>query len=222
MYSELLKYKKTYGPLEGDFYEWHKGRPKYAVWVLEPSNNEQFFERYYAAQKHLSKYLINDYQRKPHITLAPCGFLVSERKLVDDYSPDLLQQDIDQILKLPITSVDVVIKNILISYAIAPGFKVIDQYGSLKMLNDLLGKKDHYAKNYQYFPHVTVGLYNNEWETSLILDELMSFAIQEDILLTFDTLKLVSYIPIVSGGALEDELIINLSNKTVTECSKIF
>lgn len=209
MYSALLKHAKTYGPLTGDFYDWHKGRPKYAVWVLE-LNDEQFLQRYREAQQHLSPYLISTYERKPHITLAPCGFLSSEKQHYDDYCWDAIEQDIEQIMSLGLNSIEVAIRNILISYAIAPGFEVLDIQGDLKCLNDRLAKHDHFEENYDYFPHVTVGLYNDEWPTDLILRELKQFEIQEDVLLRFNVIKLVSYAPTVSGGQLKDELMINL------------
>ncbi|MGL4673747.1 MAG: 2'-5' RNA ligase family protein [Wohlfahrtiimonas sp.] len=214
MYSALLKHAKTYGPLTGDFYDWHKGRSKYAVWVLE-LNDEQFLQRYQKAQQHLSPYLISTYERKPHITLAPCGFLSSEKQHHDNYCWDAIEQDIEKILSLELNVIEVVIRNILISYAIAPGFEVLDLQGDLKRLNDSLAKHDHFEENYDYFPHVTVGLYNDEWPTDLILEVLQHFEIEEDIVLKFNVIKLVSYAPTVSGGQLKDELMINLWDQSV-------
>lgn len=220
MYSELLKYSKTYGPLKGDFYDWHKGRSKYAVWVLE-LDDDQFLQRYFDAQHHLSSYLISTYVRKPHITLAPCGFLMPEKNDIDDYDIQTLEQDIEDILSLKLNTIEIAIRNVLISYAIAPGFEVLDLQGDLKRLNDSLAKHDHFEENYNYFPHVTVGLYNDEWPTDLILNELKCFEIQEDILLKFNVIKLVSYVPTVSGGQLKDELIINLLDQSVIRDPKL-
>lgn len=214
MYSELLKYSKTYGPMQGDFSDWHKGRQKYAVWILEP-NHEEFVERYQRAQQHLSSYLIDDYQRKPHITLAPCGFLVPERAELDDYDNQSIENDVSLILDLNWQAVDVMLRNVLISYAIAPGFEVLDSQGQLSLLNQLLAKKDPLNDGVAYFPHVTTGLYNNEWATSLIVDELRKFPIEENMQLTLDVIKLVSYAPTVSGGELKDELIINLADQSI-------
>ncbi len=217
MCSELLKHAKTYGPLMGDFYDWHKGRSKYAVWVLE-LNDEQFLQRYREAQQHLSPYLISAYERKPHITLAPCGFLVSDKQHYDDYCLAAIEQDIEQILSLELNAIEVAIRNILISYAIAPGFEVLDIQGDLKCLNDRLAKHDHFEENYDYFPHVTVGLYNGEWPTAEILEALQHFEIEKNIILKFNVIKLVSYVPTVSGGQLKDELMINLSDQSVIRC----
>ena len=214
MYSELLKYSKTYGPLQGDFYDWHKGRSKYAVWVLE-LDDDPFLQRYREAQHHLSPYLISTYVRKPHITLAPCGFLSSEKQYCDDYCLDAIKKDIEQILSLKLNVIEVAIRNVLISYAIAPGFEVLDIQGNLTQLNDQLSKRDHFEENYDYFPHVTVGLYNDEWPTDLILRELKQFEVQKDVLLHFNAIKLVSYVPTVSGGQLKDELMINLLDQSV-------
>ncbi len=218
MYSELLKYSTTFGPLEGDFYEWHKGRPKYVVWVIEP-NNEEFLKRYHLAQRYLSKYLINDYLRKPHITIAPCGFLMPEKNYIDDYTTEIIRQDIERVFDLSLKSIEAEIQNILISYAIAPGFEVLDHYRILNILHDALSKNDHFEESYSYFPHVTVGLYNAEWATDMIMKVLQEFPIEKNIALSFNALKLVSYDPTVSGGALTDELIIDLSQKTITQCS---
>lgn len=217
MYSELLKYSKTYGPLKGDFYDWHKDRPKYAVWVLE-LNDDHFLQRYQEAQQHLSPYLISTYARKPHITLAPCGFLTPEKQYHDDYCVDAIRQDVDRILSLGLSTIEITIRNILISYAIAPGFEVFDIRGDLKSLNQLLAKHDHFEEHYDYFPHVTVGLYNAEWPTNLILYALKQFEIQADILLALNAIKLVSYVPTISGGQLKDELMINLLDQSVIRC----
>lgn len=221
MYSELLKYSKTYGPLKGDFCDWHKGRSKYAVWVLE-LNDDRFLERYQSAQQHLSRYLIATYVRQPHITLAPCGFLSSEKYHHDDYCPEDLQKDIDYILSLELKRIEVAVRNILISYAIAPGFEVLDVHRGLAHLNHGLSKQDHFDDHYDYFPHITVGLYNDEWPTEMILNELKCFDIQEDVLLQFDVIKLVSYVPTVSGGQLKDELVINLSDQSMIRDPTLF
>lgn len=221
MYSELLKYSQTFGPMEEDFYEWHKGRAKYGVWVLE-LDDEVFLQRYCQAQQHLSPYLISHYYRKPHITLAPCGFLMPEKNNADDYDAASLMQDVDNILSLDLSVLDCTIRNVLISYAIAPGFEVLDHQGDLGRLNDLLRKADPMDDNIDYFPHITVGLYNAQWCTRLILSALQQFAIEDDIVLQHSVIKLVSYVPTVSGGALQDELMINLSDQSVVRCSEIF
>ncbi|GAA5096019.1 2'-5' RNA ligase family protein [Wohlfahrtiimonas larvae] len=217
MFSELLKYPKTYGSLNNDFYAWHKGRSKYAVWVLEFSD-DLFLQRYRAAQQHLSSYLIANYVRQPHITLAPCGFLSTEKQHHDDYCLDVIEQDVEKILSLELNAIEVAIRNILISYAIAPGFEVLDLQGDLKRLNDSLAKYDHFEENYDYFPHVTVGLYNDEWPTDVILEALKRFEIEEDITLKLNVIKLVSYVPTISGGQLKDELMINLWDQSVIRC----
>lgn len=214
MYSELLKYSRTFGPMKDDFFDWHQGRLKYAVWILEV-NDAQFLERYHSAQQHLSSYLIADYARKPHITLAICGFLSEDKKLSDDYDSSSISQDIDCILALGLTKIEVSICNALISYAIAPGFVVHDSFGQLQQLNNVLNHNR--AEDSLYFPHVTVGLYNREWPTEDIVQALKLFPIGQDIQLSFDAVKLVSYQPTISGGQLTDELIINLSDQTISD-----
>lgn len=214
MYSELLKYAKTYGPLKEDFYDWHKGRLKYAVWILELEDVD-LLRRYQEAQQYLSPYLITTYARKPHITLAPCGFLVSDKQYRDDYCWDAIEQDINQIMSLELRTIQIAIRNVLISYAIAPGFEVLDMQGDLKRLNERLVKPDHCDHDGEYFPHVTVGLYNDEWPTDLIVNVLEGFEIQKDIGLSLNVIKLVSYVPTVSGGQLKDELMINLRDQSV-------
>lgn len=220
MYEQLLKFSKTYGPMTKDFSDWHKGRQKYAVWIVEV-NDATFLQRYYEAQRHLAPYLIDSYQRKPHITLAPCGFLASTQHYVDDYCPHHLESDLEKILSLKQYEITAVIHSALISYAIAPGFEVLDTQHDLSTLNRLLARSDSFGDSV-YFPHVTVGLYNDEWPTNLILKELKAFTIDDNIVLKINAIKLVSYAPTEPGGALKDELTINLSEQSVTNCSAVF
>lgn len=219
MYSELLKYAKTYGPLKDDYYEWHKNRPKYGIWMLELADSI-FLERFDNAQQYLSHYLMSTYQRKPHITLAVCGFMASQKVFWDDYDQRSLQQDIDQILAMNLQKIVFTIDNRLISYAIAPGFKVLDDHGTLSALHQKLTKVD--SEKISYFPHVTVGLYNDEWPTEEIVRQLKAFDVQENIILTADVIKLASYVPTEAGGALKDELTIHLQDQSITQYSKLF
>ncbi len=56
-----------------DFPEWHRGRPRYALWALDvdiPAVRHAVA----AAETHLAGRLLAGYRRQPHVTLGLCGF----------------------------------------------------------------------------------------------------------------------------------------------------
>ena len=78
-HPELLKHRHTFASLPGDFSFWHKNREKYTVWALEITDS-QLEERLKQARSTLSGFLIEDYNRHPHITISQCGFLCQQKK----------------------------------------------------------------------------------------------------------------------------------------------
>ena len=80
-----------------DYSEWHLGRRDYSVWLIELDNRE-VSQKVAAAKEHLSDFLINPYQRQPHITVYVCGFVADTQRYDDDYSAEHLEQHL-QVLK---------------------------------------------------------------------------------------------------------------------------
>jgi 2'-5' RNA ligase len=66
-----------------NFVRWHMGRPFYAVWIVEVDTAE-VRAQISALRRHLGDWLLPDYRRQPHITLAVCGF--PQAQATDEHS----------------------------------------------------------------------------------------------------------------------------------------
>ncbi len=217
-HPELLKHRHTFASLPGDFSFWHKNREKYTVWALEITDS-QLEERLKQARSTLSGFLIEDYNRHPHITISQCGFLCQQKKLQDDYDQTMFWQDVEKLQQLSEQTIRLQISGLLTSWAIAPFFPALDHMGDLKRFNQLLTRTPD--DNYSFTPHITIGLYADAWPTTSIYHALTTSAPLPPLNFEIGTIKMFSYHPSLIGGDLTEEASFNLSDKTLTIHSEI-
>ena len=146
-----------------DFPEWHHGRETYTVWIL-PLESKAVRGKFEAARQHLNGYLLEPYQRQPHITLFVCGFLVDAPQYEDDFTQAQLQSQIQVVESTSIRPFEIEIGG-LNSFASAPFLEVRDPQGGIARLREILVNGAREFRTAPYRPHLTVGLYAGAFES---------------------------------------------------------
>lgn len=184
-----------------DFPEWHKGRAHYALWALKPAS-AALNQRVQAAQAHLAEWLLDGYQRQPHITLGLCGFLGAAATHADDFDAATLQYQLCALRQLRPVPFAVDIGG-LDSFSSVPYLAVKDDAAALPALHQCLaGNATINTPTERFTPHVTVGLYAGVWPLSLLRGAFDRFPLQEPLRLDISGIQLLSYSAREIGGPL--------------------
>jgi 2'-5' RNA ligase len=189
-----------------DFPEWHRGRPRYALWALDV-DVAPVYQRVQAAQRHLAEFLLDGYQRQPHITLSLCGFPSDAPRHADDFGLDALRAQIDALRQARPEPFEIEI-GALDSFTSAPYLTVDDAGGHIAALRRCLTGEAGEAgeaggePGFTYTPHVTVGLYADAWPTAAVQARMDSFACGEPLRLRVTGVSLMAYAAGEIGGPL--------------------
>ncbi len=183
-----------------DFPEWHLGRPRYALWALDV-DVASVRQRVQAAQSHLAHWLLDGYQRQPHITLSLCGFPSDTPRHADDFGAEALRAQLDALRQARPEPFEIEI-GALDSFTSAPYLTVSDAGGHIAALRRCLSAGDRNEPDGAYTPHVTVGLYADAWPTAAVQARLDSFACAAPLRLPVAGVSLMAYAAGEIGGAL--------------------
>ena len=182
-----------------DFPEWHRGRPHYALWALDV-DVAPVREAVAGATWHLDGYLLDDYRRQPHITLALCGFPSNSPQHADDFGPAALCAQVAALQARAPAPFTVEIGQ-LASFSSAPFLAARDVDGGIgKLRSALTGASSEPGG--PYTPHVTVGLYGGAWPTARVQAQLDGFDNHSAIHYRIERLSLMSYAAPEIGGPL--------------------
>lgn len=169
----LPQYPTTIPAEIRDFLEWHRGRETYAVWVLR-MDGPSILGKFESARKHLDRYLLEPYRRQPHITLFVCGFLVDAPQYNDDFTTTQLQAQIEAAKQTRIQPFEIEITG-LNSFASAPFLEVYDPDSGISRLREILACGGREFRTAPYTPHLTVGLYRDEFDSREVAARLTEF-----------------------------------------------
>ena len=156
-----------------DFPEWRRGRETYSVWILH-MEDKALRDKFEAARKHLKGYILEPYQRQPHITLFVCGFLVEVPQYDDDFTQAQLQSQIGSLENTRIQPFEIEIGG-LNSFASAPYLEVHDPQGGIARLREVLADGVREFRTAPYTPHLTVGQYADKFESKGVTRRLAEF-----------------------------------------------
>ena len=170
----LPGYTKTIPAEARDFPEWHRGRETYAVWIL-PLEDNAVRETFEAAQEHLDGYLLEPYQRQPHITLFVCGFLVDCPHYNDDFTHEQLQAQFGALEQADLAPFEIEIGG-LKSFASAPFLEIGDPENGIPRLREVLSHGAREFRTAPYTPHLTVGLYADAFSSERVMRRLAEFS----------------------------------------------
>lgn len=183
-----------------DFPEWHRGRPRYALWTLD-MDVAPVRERVLAAQHHLADLLLDGYQRQPHITLSLCGFPSDAPRHADDFGAEALRAQLSALRQERPRPFEIEI-GALASFTSVPYLSVYDEGGHIAALRGCLACGDINVPDGAYTPHVTVGLYADAWPLPAVQARLDSFVCNEPLRLRVASVSLMAYAATEIGGPL--------------------
>ncbi|MDI1360672.1 2'-5' RNA ligase family protein [Methylotenera sp.] len=198
--TNFTKRRHTIKNVNRDFHEWHMGRPHYAIWAIDVDTPE-IRQQVFAAEQHLAGLLLENYARKPHITLCVCGFLSDEVKQTDDFGASLLEAQLANLTRLNLKPFEIEI-DALASFSSVPFFHVKDAHNSIAALHECLNLDMPRNQHDQYIPHITVGLYADAWLSSEVSLKLASFTKLDITRYSVNKISLMSYNPAEIGGVL--------------------
>ena len=162
----LLPQSLTVPTESHDYPEWHKGRMYYALWYLEIQQPDLL--NYLNQLRHqFSSYLFQPNTRQFHITLYICGFLNengTQTNLDDDFSQQNFQQQLDLLKKADLNTFSLKVGK-LNSFNSALFLEIEDTGNSLSKIRDSLKKSKQEIAPLNYCPHITLGLYSDEFES---------------------------------------------------------
>ena len=183
-----------------DHPDWHRGRKDYSVWLIE-LGSMGVIQKVGAAREHLSDFLIQPYQRQPHITVLVCGFLTDTPLYNDDYSAGHFESHLHLLREAAGKPFTVEIGG-LNSFASAPFLEVADLEGGLECLRALLLTTGKEIGRSDYTPHITVGLYSGAFPGSVLTERISSFP-KATCKVTVDQITFASYRAREGYGALK-------------------
>lgn len=170
----LHQKNQTLPSIVQDYPEWHRGRREYTVWIIE-LEREEIIERVEAARKHLSGFLLDSYQRQPHITLFVCGFLADDPRYDDDFCRHQFETHRQLLTDSGISPFSIEIGG-LNSFAAAPFLEVHDREGGIERVRALLSATAKEVARGTFKPHVTVGLYSGTFPSRMVCERFATFS----------------------------------------------
>jgi 2'-5' RNA ligase len=156
---------------------WHRGRRRYAVWVVEmhalaPSARDAVQAACAQARQSLAAALVAPYERQLHVTVATAGFLDGDAALPDAYGAVELSHDLLALQELPAAPLRLAFGG-WGSFEMAPYLQVRDAgpggltldrlHGALAQRRQGRSAMELTEALRPYVPHVTLGAWNAAW-----------------------------------------------------------
>ncbi|GAB3112854.1 2'-5' RNA ligase family protein [Aestuariicella hydrocarbonica] len=194
VYQEFLDARFTLPSLPGDHPDWHKGRRHYYCWAISVDSDD-ICRRWQQAQQHYAGYLRPDYHRQLHLTVAVCGFwqpqdLTSAHN--DDFTPAMLQRQLERLQQAEIAPFHLDVGGVN-SFASAPFLEIGDDHNLLGGLRELLLLNGDDFRSSIYCPHITLGLYRDRFESSVVGADFSVAIDTMPLKLAVSSLDLLSY-----------------------------
>lgn len=197
----LIEGSSTLRNVRRDFPEWHLGRSPFVFWALD-ADIPAVRERVAAAGQHMAGLLLDDYRRQSHITLDLCGFPALAPRHPDDFGAEYLQKQCDALRLAGLSDFEIELGG-LSSFSSAPFLSVVDRGGSIAALRKCLAVDGRHRLFGNYVPHVTVGLYADEWPVESVKRRLTGFVSGAALRCRIERVSLMSYSPAEVAGALD-------------------
>jgi 2'-5' RNA ligase len=183
-----------------DYPEWHRGRKRYAVWVID-ADVAPIRERVQRARSHLRN-RFSPHQRPPHITLFVCGFWRDQARLEDDFDPLMLAVQLRALSAASVAPFTLTIGN-LDSFDSAAFLGISGADEKLESLREALVQGREEIRQAPFTPHLTVGLYRDRFDKREVAQQLAAFPESAPIELQVDRIHFASYAARELGGAFE-------------------
>lgn len=163
----------TFASLDADYSDWHKGRDQFSLWYLEIEDSAcgQYLKD---LQHQFEPYLYMPNHRQWHITLFVCGFWQAPfhlQHLSDHFHERQLQQQMQLLEQLKLSSFELKLGKVR-SFQSALFVEVIDENNILLQLRRCFWPVAKEIDAMIYCPHVTLGLYRDEFAADTILEQI--------------------------------------------------
>lgn len=182
-----------------DYPEWHRGRDRYAVWLID-ADTAPLRQRLERARSHLHPWL-SPHCRTPHVTLFVCGFPANVARWDDDIDGEQqrCQRRALENLALPRFTLRI---GGLSSFDSAAFLQVDDPGASLAALRAALAGPRREIRDTPYVPHLTVGLYRGAFDKRQVAHRLAAFDDSTPIELSVQNIHFATYAARELGGPL--------------------
>ena len=159
--------------LTGDYPEWHCGREDFSLWYIEIEHPE-LLDYLNQLRADFSKFLYTPNNRQFHITLFVCGFITEQNPVLDDdFGIEKLHQHIQDLTHHFPKKIQLKTGRIN-SFESALFVEIIDEDNVLLELRNLLGQSCAEIAPLDYCPHLTLGLYDQDFNSDLIFNHIKS------------------------------------------------
>lgn len=153
-----------------DYSDWHKGRLYFSIWYIELTCPHLITYCHSIRQQCLPLLDIH-YQRQFHITLFVNGFWSKERRFSDDFLPEDLQRQVDQLHLLSLSPFSLTLTG-LDSFTNCLFLNVDDPYGQLERIRQVFADVHPEISPAVYYPHVTLGFYRQAFLGDQVLKQI--------------------------------------------------
>lgn len=173
-----------------DYPEWHKGRGRYAIWML-PIDCPQVLDYMAEVRAQLAD-LLHPTRRQPHITVFVCGFEQPSGVHDDDFTAAQLQQQVAALETLRYSACTLQVDR-PDSFSSAAYLSITDQGGHLDAWRTALATSGAEIRFGPYVPHLTLGLYRQAIDVETLRERLDKIAVPQALHLPVDRLEYVTY-----------------------------
>jgi 2'-5' RNA ligase len=148
-----------------DFFEWHQGIKHYGFWAIEILNQD-CVQQIQLSQEQLADKLHSNYLRQPHITLSASGLRNEQH-----FTQDSLQRQIKNLKESNFSSFSLYLSKAH-SFTTAPYLSIRDPFNYLDKIRELLNSICVAEDANEYTPHVTLGFYDQAYQTAELFKRL--------------------------------------------------
>lgn len=216
VWNEFLSLRQTLPTEKRVYVEWHRGRKEYAAWTID-LESAPVRSRFTAAREHLAEFLLEPYRRQAHVTLFVCGFLTAVERFDDDYPLESLDRHLEEVRESEIAPFEIEIGGIN-SFATAPYLEVFDVEGGIERIRNVLSNTHSEIREGVYVPHLTLGLYTDEFDIRLVAERISSFGPAPPIPQFVDRINLSTYSAWEIAGPLTVRRSVDLTGRA-SSCS---
>lgn len=159
--------------MQTDYSDWHKGRLFYGVWYI-PIDDDKVATYCQRLRDELCELFADNYRRQWHITLFVNGFYVDNCQYDDDFDECILTKQINGLQRLQLSRFHLTTQNL--------GSFINCAYMGVKMHPALTHIRQHLGSHHQeiapltYTPHITLGLYREDFDYDAVINRLNSVA----------------------------------------------
>ncbi|MCY1161766.1 2'-5' RNA ligase superfamily protein [compost metagenome] len=159
--------------LAGDYPEWHRGREHFSLWYIEIEHPE-LLDYLNQLRADFSNFLYTPNNRQFHITLFVCGFITEQNPILDDdFGIEKLHQHIQDLAHSFPKKIQLKTGRIN-SFESALFVEIIDEGNVLLKLRNILGQSCQEIAPLDYCPHLTLGLYHQDFNSDLVFNQIKS------------------------------------------------